>query len=234
MHVEEQVLQRVLGQFVERDLQGLGLVPSVAEVTAAMPGLFGVDGAGVLLVDQNQVLRYCAATDASAHLLESVQESTGRGPCVQSLVDDEIVETNDILTDDRWPELAHLLVENGVRAIIGAPIRLAGAPIGSINVYRREPYCWDDSDRSALASFERIIENLLSVAIVADRNEEIAKQLREALHARVAIERAVGIVMALENIDATDAFERIRRAARSNRTAIREIASEVVRFKKTP
>ena len=234
MHVEEEVLQRVLGQFLERDLRSLGLVPSVTEVTAAMPALFDVDGAGLLLVDEHQVLRYCAATDASAHLLEALQESTGRGPCVQSLVDDVLVETDDILTDERWPDLAHPLAENGVRAIIGAPIRLAGAPIGSINVFRREPYEWDDSDRAALASFERIIESLLSSVIVADRNEELAKQLREALHARVAIERAVGIVMALEDLDATDAFERIRRAARSSRRSVREIASDVVRFKKVP
>ncbi len=234
MHIQTDVLERVLGQLAQRELERLGLLPSLTEITAAMPSLFDVDGAGVLLVDESHVLRYCAATDQSAHFLEAVQESTGRGPCVESLVEDVVVETDDILVDERWPDLARGLVENGVRAIMGAPIRLAGAPIGSINIYKREPHRWDASDRSALGSFDRIIEHLLSSAIAAERSEALTDQLNQALHARVAIERAVGVVMALEDLNATDAFERIRRAARSARKPIREIAADVVRFKKSP
>lgn len=232
--MQTDVLERSLGQLAQRELDRLGLVPSLTEVTAAMPDLFNVDGAGVLLIDENQVLRNCAATDASAHFLEAVQESTGRGPCVEALVEGVVVETTDILLDDRWPDLARRLVDNGVRAVMGAPIRLAGAPIGSLNIYKREPHEWDPSDRTALASFDRIIEHLLASAIAADRNEALTRQLNQALHARVGVERAVGIVMALEELDATDAFERIRRAARSARKPIREIAGDVVRFKKLP
>jgi GAF domain-containing protein len=228
------VLQRVLGQLVERDLHNQGLLPALTDVTAAMPSLFDVDGAGVLLLDEGQVLRYFAATDSSAHFLEAVQESTGQGPCVQSLVEDEMVETDDILVDERWPDLGRLLVDNGVRAILGAPIRLAGASIGSLNVYKSVAHAWDDSDRRALVSFNRVVENLVTAAVVADRNEGIVQQLREALQARVAIERAVGIVMAVEGVDATVAFERLRRNARSCRKPIREVAAEVVQFRKLP
>jgi GAF domain-containing protein len=145
-----------------------------------------------------------------------------------------MVEASDVLTDERWPDLGALLADNGVRSILGAPIRLGGTSIGSLNVYKSVAHAWDDSDRRALASLERIVGNLLWTAVAADRNEAVTRQLTEALQSRVAIERAVGIVMAVEGVDATAAFERIRRSARSGRRSIRDVAAEVTRSRKVP
>jgi GAF domain-containing protein len=232
MHVEEAVLQRVMGQLTIGQLGSLGLLDALTEVAATMPDLFDVDGAGILLADENQVLRHFASTDPSAHLLEAVQESTGRGPCVQALVEDEVVATSDLSSDERWHGLAEVLVSNGVRSVLGAPVHVAGTPIGSINVYKAVPHQWDDSDRRALAAFDRMVERLLEVALVAERHEAVRHQLQEALRARVAIERAVGVVMVLEDVDAEAAFERIRRTARSSRRTVRQVAAEVTKYKK--
>ncbi|MGH9045058.1 MAG: ANTAR domain-containing protein [Acidimicrobiales bacterium] len=234
MHIDENLLERTLGQLAEKDLATRGMAAALAEVTSAMPSLFNVDGAGVLLVDESHVLRYVASTDPSARVLEAAQESLGKGPCVQALLEDEPVETPDVASDERWPELSPLLAPNGIHAILGAPIHLAGAPIGSINVYRGTPHRWDESDRKSLLSFDRVVERLIEAAVLADRNETIAKQLRNALHARVTIERAVGILMAVEQIDAATAFERLRRAARSGRRPVREVASEVSVARRLP
>lgn len=232
MHVEDTLLQQALGHLAAKELQSLDLLEALSEVTTVMPDLFDVDGAGILLADENQVLRSFAASDSSASLLESVQESTGRGPCVLSLIDDEVVTTSDLAADDRWPDLAGLLVSNGIRAIMGAPIHVAGTPLGSINVYRSVPHRWDDSDRRALGAFDRVVERLITTALVAERHETVISQLQQALEARVAIERAVGIVMASEQLDAEAAFERIRRVARSDRRPVRQIAAETTRNRK--
>lgn len=219
-------------QLLEQDLSALTLLEAVTEVTAAMPTLFEVDGAGILVADDHQVLRHFASTDSTAQFLETVQESTGQGPCVQAMIDDVVIATSDVLTDERWPDLGQMLAGNGVRAMLGAPIRLAGAPLGSINVYKSSVHNWDESDQRALAAFNHIVERLLTAAVVAERNEMVASQLQEALQARVAIERAVGVVMVIDNLEAPAAFERIRRAARSGRRPIRDVAADVVRFRK--
>lgn len=232
MHIAQGALDATLSRFAGHDVAHHGLASAFADVVSAMPTVFDVDGAGVLLLDEGQVLRYVGSTDSASQLLESLQESTGRGPCVEALVDDVMVHVDDLAHDERWPDLATVLVPAGVRAVLGAPVRLAGAPVGSINVYRREPYTWDESDRAALAAFDRIVERLLAAAIVSESREALVTQLQHALEARVEIERAVGIVMATENVDAAAAFERLRRVARSSRRPVRDIACEVARLRR--
>ena len=232
MHIEEEAVERTIGQLIGRDLGRLGIQGALGEVATALPALFGVDGAGIMLLDDDQVLRYVASTDREARLLEAVQESTGRGPCVEALVDNVVVACEDLLEDGRWPDLAGILVPNGVRAVLGSPLRVAGAPIGSLNVFTREAHRWDESECRALAALERVAEGLIVGALASQRNERVVAQLQQALETRVEIERAVGILMALEEISATSAFERIRRSARASRRSVHEIAKEVVTYRK--
>lgn len=232
MHIDDAAVDGVMERLRSQELTGLELRTAVGVIADALPALFGVDGSGILLLDEDQVLRYVASTDSTAHLLESVQETTGRGPCVQALVDNTFVRVTDLEHDERWPDLAGYLVPSGIRAILGVPIRVAGSPIGSLNVYRRAPYEWDESDQRALDAFDRLIGQLLLAAMAQQRTEAVVRQLEHALGARVEIERAVGVLMAAEDLTATSAFERIRQAARSSRRSVKEVASDVVRYKK--
>lgn len=234
MHIEDAALSAVITQLAKRDLAQLDLRAALGAVTAAMPALFSADGAGILLLDEDHVLRYVTSTDPDARLLEAAQATTGRGPCVQSLIDNTVVIVPDLATDDRWPDLAEILVPNGVRAVLGQPIRLAGAAVGSFNIYRRAPHTWDDSDREALAAFDRIAERVIAAAVASERNEELVRQLQHALEARVEIERAVGVVMAIAELDAAGAFERIRRSARTSRRPLHEVATEITTTRKLP
>jgi GAF domain-containing protein len=234
VHVEEDALQRAMGRLAQRNLGGLDLRAACAVVVEAMPGLFGSDGAGILLVDDTHVLRYVASTDPGAQLLEAVQESTGRGPCVESLVEDRSVAVVDTLEDERWPDLAPLLASNGVRAVLGVPIHIGGVAVGSLNVYCAQPRNWDQSDHGALATIESLVERVLTGAVFSERQESLIAQLQRALEARVVIERAVGVLMALEETDAGDAFERIRRSARSARRSVRDVANDVIEWRKLP
>lgn len=232
MHIDEMLLGSVTERLAKKDLQSFGLLSALSEVTEAMPHLFDVDGAGILLADEEHVLRHFASTDASAKALETLQESTGRGPCVESLVENAVVATSDVLADPRWADMGAALAEKGVRAILGAPIHLAGAPLGTLNVYKATVHHWDDSDKRALAAFERLVERLITASLVLERNEVIVTQLQEALRARVEIERAIGIVMAVEGLNAVEAFERVRRLARSTRAPVRAIASDIIKYRK--
>jgi GAF domain-containing protein len=234
VHVEEDALQRAMGRLAQRNLAGLDLRAACAVVVESMPGLFGADGAGILLVDDTHVLRYVASTDPGAQLLEAVQESTGRGPCVESLVEDRSVAVVDTLEDERWPDLAPLLASNGVRAVLGVPIHIGGVAVGSLNVYCARPRNWDQSDHAALSTIEALVERILTGAVFSERQEALIAQLQRALEARVVIERAVGVLMAVEETEATAAFERIRRSARSARRSVRDVANDVLVWRKLP
>lgn len=234
VHVDETVLQQVMERLAAEELEARDVQSAFSEIAAALPPLFGSAGAGILLVDESQVLRHAGSTDAGAQLLEAVQESTGRGPCVEALVEDRPVAVVDMLEDERWPDLGTLLASNGVRAVLGMPVRVGGIAVGSLNVYAAEPRTWDQSDQSALATIEFLIERLLTGAVFSERQGELIAQLQRALEVRVIVERAVGVLMAVEEIDAAAAFERVRQSARSSRRSVRDVAADVIEWRKLP
>jgi GAF domain-containing protein len=201
---------------------------AVVEVTEAVAVLFAVDGAGVMLVDDARALRYVAATDEAATALEEGQEELGHGPCVDSLIHDRLITTPDIQDDERWPGLGERVASAGVRAVLGVPVKLAGGPVGSLNVYRHETYHWDDTECAALEAFAGVVNSLMRTALQAHERSAVVAQLQHALDSRVQIERAVGLIMGRDAIDAVDAFDRLRREARSRRVKVVTVAAELL------
>jgi GAF domain-containing protein len=81
-------------------------------------------------VDEHEVPRYVAATDEDARAL------------------------------DRWPELAALLADQSGRGVLGVPVRLAGVPVASLNVYCDRPHDWDDSEGEAISAVAKVLDLL--------------------------------------------------------------------------
>jgi GAF domain-containing protein len=190
--------------------------------------LFEATGAGVMFVDDGSMLRAVAATDEAGYLLESRQEETGEGPCIDALVLDRIVRCADLAVDPRWPKLQPNMPAKGVRAVLGVPIHAASVTVGSLNVYRNAPHDWDDSEIHALETHALLIERLLVSALQAEQLTQLAEQLQHALDNRVLIERAVGVIMGRERIDAVTAFNRLRRTARSSQRRAADVAVEIL------
>ena len=59
-------------------------------------------------------------------------------------------------------------------------------------------------------------------------------QLQEALDSRVTIEQAKGVLAERFGLDPDAAFDVLRRAARSNRVALHDLAASVAASRKTP
>ena len=192
-------------------------------------GLFGVSGAGVLIADEQDMLRYVAATDEPGRILERTEAAAGEGPCTEAYVTATVVTTRDVTAEaKRWPHLAATMTDQPVRAVLGTPVRLGGVPVGTLDVYMDRAHDWDASEVAALARYAEVIATTLSSAVQAHTAGEMARQLQYALDYRVVIERAVGYLMAKDSIDAVAAFNSLRTAARSSRTKIGVIAEYVL------
>lgn len=229
MHIDPAALSTSLAGLRARDLSldetdAVGL----ARVVVAAAEIFHVTGVGLMLVAPDQELRYVAASDERARVLELGQEAAGDGPCVESFVNEQIVRCVDLATDPRWPVLGPQLAERGIRAVLGVPTRLGGSAVGSLNSYVDEPHEWDDSDVQAIASYNAVIESQLASSLAAHTRSRLVEQLEEALESRVHIERAIGVVIAREEVDPVAAFNRLRRVARGERRRVADVAAEVV------
>jgi ANTAR domain len=78
---------------------------------------------------------------------------------------------------------------------------------------------------------ERAIERLLELTSVLARR---ASQLQGALESRIVIEQAKGVLAERYRIELDEAFRILRRAARSNRISIHDLAARVVSSRQTP
>jgi GAF domain-containing protein len=228
MPIDDSTLRRALDALAAADLPHGDLEGSLREVVQSTCVIFEAAGAGIMLIDDGQVLHYVGATDARSAALEAAQQEIGEGPCVDSLIHDTIVHTSDLATDPRWPTVSQALGGLGIHAILGVPIHIGGATVGSLNTYRDEPAPWDDSEIAAISAHARIIEELLGTALLAREQSTIATQLRHALESRVTIERAVGVVMAQSRVDPVRAFNELRMRARAERRRVVEVAHEVL------
>jgi hypothetical protein len=210
------------------DLVGGELQSSLHAVVDATRVVFGADGAGVMLLDDEQALHYVGATDGRAAAFEAAQEETGEGPCVDSLVYDLTVFTADLATDPRWPLLSEEIGALGVRGIIGVPLHLGANAIGSLNAYYVEPHDFGPDHVAAIEAHAVILEELLGTAVLARQRSVIVDQLNRALEHRVTIERAIGVVMATLDLDPVRAFNELRRLARAQRRRVADLAEEVL------
>jgi GAF domain-containing protein len=211
------------------DSQAGGDVAHALEETVhACVALFGVTGSGVMIADEHNNLHYVAASDGAGRVLEVVQTEAGQGPCVQAFVTNAVTVSEDAATDPRWPDINDILAGQRIHAVLGVPVRLGGIPIGTLNVYRDKAHHWDESERAGLTRYGDVIETTLAAAMAAHRAGALADQLQYALDYRVMIERAVGYLMASRQLDATAAFDLLRRSARSNRRKVADLAQHLL------
>jgi len=207
---------------------GSDVARALEETVHACVALFRVTGCGVMIADEHNSLHYVAASDGPGRVLEVIQTQAGQGPCVEAFVTNTVTVSEDASTDPRWPDINEILAGHGIHAVLGVPVRIGRIPIGTLDVYRDEPYQWDDSEKAGLSRYGDVVEVTLTAAMAAHRAGALADQLQHALDYRVIIERAIGYLMASRQLDATAAFDLLRRTARSNRRKVADLAQELL------
>lgn len=230
MHIDPAVLATSLDAFATATTPD-DLPPveaGLAAVIDATRTIFGATGAGLMLTDADGSLRYVGATDGPARALEAAQEELATGPCVACFVTGHMVTTDDLAADDRWPELSPRVVPEGVGSVLGVPTRLGGVTVGSLNVFRPEPYAWDASDMAAAQAHNEVLEGMLASAVVSRHTDVVVRQLQGALDRRVVIDRAIGMLMERHAIGDVVAFAALRRAARDERRAVADLAARTL------
>lgn len=213
-----------LARLKAADVQVEGILD---EVVGAVDVLFGLTGAAFLMVDNRNTLRSVVASGPAGKALEETEQDTGQGACIDAFVTDTTISCADLGTDPRYRQVGPALVERGVHAVLGVPIRLGG-PVGSLNVYVDQPHEWTNDEVAALETYGQLLGSLLGAALAAERRSALADQLQYALDYRVVIERAVGYLMAVHHVDAVDAFNRLRRAARDRQRRVADLAGDVL------
>ncbi len=187
------------------------------------------DEAGVLLADDQGMLRVMGASNEATRLLELFQLQSDEGPCLEAFASGEMVSHPDLASaGDRWPLFAPEAVRTGFLSVNALPLRLRSVVIGAFNLFSNEIGGMRESDRA----IARALADVAAIAILQDQalraSEVKAGQLQHALDSRVTIEQAKGMVSERTGLDMVESFAVIRKYARSQRRRLTQVAAEIV------
>lgn len=189
-----------------------------------------VEGAGVSLAKDDR-LQSATALPPAIMPLEETQEATQTGPCVTAFRTGKTVAINDLRESQfcqQWPEYCRTADRIGYRAVASIPMQIEKDSIGAISLYSQEVRAWQDDDLYLAQIFADAATVYLLNASTYDRERLLNKQLQHALDSRIFIEQAKGIIAEARGVEVHEAFELIRRQARSRNASLRSVAEAIV------
>ncbi len=194
------------------------------QVRHAVPG---VDEASVTLVT-GEVPHTATATSAVVDELDGEQYRTGDGPCLEAVRGGKIVRTTVSDAVERWPRFAGGAREAGFGSFLAAPLVADERFSGAINCYGRQDDGFEEVEAQLLELYTAAVEAILRVYHRYLRARETGEHLRLALTSRAVIDQAKGMLMAIRQVGADDAFALLVEQSQRENVKLREVAERFV------
>jgi PAS domain S-box-containing protein len=146
--------------------------------------LVQVDATACMLLDREGRLAAVGASDEAGLAFARAQEHLEEGPGLDALRHERTVWSSDLAGDRRWARLQPAAAVNRVAAVMAAPVRLYGGPIGACLLLSVERRPWTDGQVAAAEAYAAVLAGLLELAAEAQRSAALARRLRELLARR--------------------------------------------------
>jgi GAF domain-containing protein len=185
-------------------------------------------GAGVSVADKSEELRFLTATSQTIVAIEEVQEKYQEGPCVEAFSSQEPKAISDLEDETEWEPYRARAKEIGLRSVVGYPLSYDGRRLGALNLYDDKPREWTEEELEDIGVFSDMATAYLIRESQLAETTRIAEQLQNALSSRVVIEQAKGVLSVKHQITVDEAFDRLRKHARSKNLSLRNLAQEAV------
>src|SRR4051794_1087612 len=225
----EQRLAEVFVELADTLVEEFDVVDFLQTLTERAVELVDADSAGLMLDDQRGRLQVVAYTDEPTRLLELLELQNDEGPCMDCFSTGERLANVDVATSrERWPRFAAAASEVGFAVVHAVPMRLRRQVIGALNLFA--------SSRAPLPPEHlAVVQGLADVATIGLLHERavrdqvvLAEQLQTALHSRILIEQAKGVLSARAGVDVSAAFQLMRTYARRTGQTLTTVAEEIV------
>jgi len=186
----------------------------------------GCDHASLMLRRGGRIST-AAASDDTATQIDEFELELGEGPCIDAIDEDEPDQhiCSDLTTGSKWPELARRIMEaTDVRGMAGFRLRQGGQRVGALNVF---------SDTAGALTEHSLDQAIMltafaSVTFAALERGEEATTLRRGLESNREIGKAIGLLMAMHDIDDDRAFEMLAKVSQEMNVKVAEVAAQVV------
>lgn len=229
MTQRETLLARAFVDVADTLVADFDVVDFLTVLTTRCVELFALSAAALLLADPPRGLRVAASSSHEMHVLELFEIQNDQGPSVDCYRQGEPVQCADLHTAvTRWPRFAPKALDSGWVSAHALPMHLRSEQIGSLNLLRAEPGPLPTTDLVAAQALADVATIGLLQHRAAEEHRLLAEQLQYALHSRVAVEQAKGVLAEHTGLDMDGAFTALRQYARNHNLGLVDVAHAVV------
>ena len=226
------------------DLSGDGDAPRGEHATDALVDVIeiaprvlpGCDAASVS-VQQDGEFATAASTSEHASAVDEAQYRVKQGPCLQALSTGQIVMSDDLTLDERWPMLRGEVVSVPLRSALASVVvdhRASGGAVWSLNTYGRLVGAFNPRAAEIITLLTAHVAAIVSLVFAVERADLRYAQLERAIDSRDVIGQAKGILMERHRVTADQAFDLLRQASQRLNRKLRDVADELAMTGKMP
>lgn len=221
----------ILVEAVDSLIDDFDLIDFLHRLTVRCVELLDIEAAGVMIIDPCGELQVIAASDEHTRLLELFALQHAQGPCVECCRTGQPQLDIDLASAEAaraFGPFATRARTAGFRTTHAIPMRLRNQVIGALNLFHSRPGRISESD----ARLGQALADVATIAILQQRTIEQGNidkaQLQAALHSRVVIEQAKGVLAERWQVSLDEAFESLRNYARPRQMRLADLARQVV------
>lgn len=227
MTLSERDVRTALAELGRLRFEVTDVEEAMRDIVRVTHTVFQVDGAALLLTDEEQHLRVAAASDDRVGHLEELQLEHAEGPVLDAFHDRQVVQSEDLLQERRWPGFGPAAGRAGVRAVLASPVPFEQEPIGVVVIVSAACRPWTPAGELALVAFSDLAALLIATTLHAEQQSTLAVRLRAALDARQPITSAAAVLAEQEGVSLRAAEQRLRALARSSGRSLSEVAADL-------
>lgn len=225
----EQTIIQTLVRIADNLVADFDVVDLLTGLADRCVDLLGIAASGVMLAGPDGGLRLIASSNETMRLVEVFELQTAEGPCLDAYRTGAPVEQVDLGTaGGRWPHFAPAALEAGFRSVLAIPLRLRDSTVGALNLFSDHTAPIAESDLLVGRAFA----DLAAISIVQRKlmteAQGLNEQLSAALHSRIVIEQAKGVVSERAGVTLPEAFARLRSYARARNLRLTDVAHAAV------
>jgi hypothetical protein len=202
---------------------------SAGRLCAVCVKVLDVDGAGITLMDGNQVGPLCVSGHGATEL-EEMQFTLGEGPCHDAFRSGRpvLVSRLDHGAPVPWLPFAELAIRIGIGAVFAYPLVHDDIRLGVLTVYQRAPGALSGAQLEVCATLSIVLAETISAMSHPSPVGRSTAGIDDAVKFRAKAHQAAGMLATQLQISADLALVRIRAHAFATDTAVNDVADEII------